>query len=117
MMLDELDSVGPAQGPGYKSPRYEAFDLSIDMAPSQEPTQPAVFTDELRAASRQQHANNTAVVASKLIVVLTHRQQYGRALCCFWHVHAALEAHLAAACASVPGVLLRPFSAKSSALS
>ena len=65
-----------------------------------------MFTDQLRAASRGIHADNTAVVASKLLVVLTHRQQYGRALSCFEHVHCALQAHLAAACASQPELQL-----------
>ncbi len=77
------------------------------MTSSHDPTdKPALFTDQLRAASRGSHANNTAVVASKLLVVLTHREQYGRALSCFEHVHCALQAHLASACASQPELQL-----------
>ena len=89
------------------SHQHENWPCRREMKSSHDPTsKPILFTDQLRAASRGIHANNTAVVASKLLVVLTHRQQYGRAISCFAHIHCALQLHLAAMCASSPELQL-----------
>ena len=52
---------------------------------------PSEHEDELVGLSNPRYV---AQVGAKLLILLTQRPLYGRALACFWHIHARLELHL-----------------------
>ena len=53
-----------------------------------------LFTEQLRASSKSQHAIADALVVAKLLVAFTDRALYGAALGRFYHVYQAIESSL-----------------------
>ena len=53
-----------------------------------------LFTEQLRASSKSQHAVADALVVAKLLVAFTDGALYGAALGRFFHVYQAIESSL-----------------------
>ena len=53
-----------------------------------------LFTDQLRASSKGQHAIADSLVVAKLLVAFTDRALYGAAIGRFYHVYLAIESSL-----------------------
>lgn len=57
-------------------------------------TTPLTLTGQIRAATREIHNVSDNLVNLKLVVALTDKQLYGRALMLFYYIHVQLEASI-----------------------
>lgn len=67
------------------------------------------LSKRLKRASRETHNISNALVSARLVALFTDRSLYGKALGCFYHVHAELERCLDAAAAKDPSKCSGPW--------